>query len=371
MIKKFFKKLLPLPAQKTHERFDILQDRLAELHVLAKKLENMVTNVNNDMVRRVTDANNDIARRITEANSDIVRSVTDANNDMARRVTDANRDVNRQLDDTGQLLLKEIQHFMGMWQEEVVASREKATASYMYSYIKKLRDMLKVMDVADTSNIFCRVGRDYDGGYTMLEDFNHSSIAYSIGICDDVSWDKDMADRGLDVYMYDHTIDSLPEENEKFHWYKIGLTGTYHKDMPYLKTLPMLLKENGHADMNGMILKMDIEGAEWDVLAKLDSDVLGKFSQIVFEFHDLNNVAMESVITAALKNLNDVQQLVHVHGNNWEGYKMVNGLVLPDALECTYLNRQEYNFCISEKFFPLVVDQVNNPCKPEIVLGKW
>ena len=297
--------------------------------------------------------------------------VINVNNDMARRITEANRDVNRQLDDTGQLLLKEIQHFMGMWQEEIIASRERATASYVYSYIKKMRDMLKVMEVMEEKNAYCRVGRAYDGGYIMLEDFKHSSIAYSIGICDDVSWDRDMADRGLEVYMYDHTIDGLPEKNEKFHWYKIGLTGTYNKEIPYLKTLPMLLEENGHTDKNGMVLKMDIEGAEWDVLAKLDRAVLSRFSQLVFEFHDLNNLAMESVMTSALKNLNEVHQLVHVHGNNWEGYKMADGLVLPDALECTYLNRKEYNFCTSEKFFPLVIDQVNNPCKPEIVLGKW
>ena len=105
MIKTFLKKLLPLPAQKTHERFNVLQDRLAELDVLAKKLDALGS------------------------------MVTDANNDIARRITDANRDVNRQLDDTGQLLLKEIQYFMGMWQEEVVAGRERATSSYMYSYI--------------------------------------------------------------------------------------------------------------------------------------------------------------------------------------------------------------------------------------------
>lgn len=56
---------------------------------------------------------------------------------------------------------------------------------------------------------FCRIGRDYDGGYLMLNVF-HGNIAYSFGINDDVSWDEDVANRGYEVYLYDHTIDALP-----------------------------------------------------------------------------------------------------------------------------------------------------------------
>ena len=36
---------------------------------------------------------------------------------------------------------------------------------------------------------------------------------------------KELADRGIDVFMYDHTIDSLPYENNHFHWKKIGICG--------------------------------------------------------------------------------------------------------------------------------------------------
>ena len=54
-----------------------------------------------------------------------------------------------------------------------------------------------------------RTGKHYDGGYIMLDDFHAGDIAYSFGICDDVSWDKDMASRGYDIFMYDHTIDMI------------------------------------------------------------------------------------------------------------------------------------------------------------------
>ena len=49
----------------------------------------------------------------------------------------------------------------------------------------------------------------HDGGYILLDDFHEGSIAYSFGISTDVTWDKEMASRGYDVFMYDHTIDKL------------------------------------------------------------------------------------------------------------------------------------------------------------------
>ena len=69
------------------------------------------------------------------------------------------------------------------------------------------------------------IGRKADGGYVLLDDFENIKIAYSFGIEADAYFDKDLADRGIDVYMYDHTINNLPFENPKFHWKKIGVGG--------------------------------------------------------------------------------------------------------------------------------------------------
>ncbi len=45
--------------------------------------------------------------------------------------------------------------------------------------------------------------------------------------------------------MYDHTINSLPYQNPKFHWKKIGICGI-EKKHPNMKNLEELIKENGH-----------------------------------------------------------------------------------------------------------------------------
>ena len=88
-------------------------------------------------------------------------------------------------------------------------------------YYRELHSLLHIAKVEGFDLV--RTGKHNDGGYIMLDDFHAENIAYSFGICDDVSWDKDMASRGYDFFMYDHTIDRLPEENPRFHWSKLGI----------------------------------------------------------------------------------------------------------------------------------------------------
>ena len=68
-----------------------------------------------------------------------------------------------------------------------------------------------------------------DGGYVLLDDLTDIKVAYSFGISNIVSFDKALADKGIDIYMYDHTIRGLPYNNPKFHWKKIGLAGEAKK----------------------------------------------------------------------------------------------------------------------------------------------
>lgn len=90
-----------------------------------------------------------------------------------------------------------------------MASKKDQQLNSIYTYILRMKGLFSRL-APDCSPGFVRVGNAHDGGYVMLNDFAHRNIAYSIGINDDVSWDFDMAERGFDVYMYDHTIEKLP-----------------------------------------------------------------------------------------------------------------------------------------------------------------
>ena len=246
-------------------------------------------------------------------------------------------------------------------------------------YIKRIRSHFVVRDVDIPHARYIRVGRPLDGGYIMLDDFDRVTVAYSAGISNEISWDKAMTSisaehRGgekIDVFMYDHTINALPEENPNFHWSKTGLTGVFEPNHPELETLPRLIQKNGHGYDYDMILKMDIEGAEYNVLQAIDTDTLNHFSQIVMEIHFLLNPKYENLIGFCLDKLNATHQLVHIHANNHGSYLVRGGLVLPDVVEATYLRRADYNFIKSQRFFPTAIDRPCNPISPEINLGYW
>ena len=230
---------------------------------------------------------------------------------------------------------------------------------YVYDRIRSITDRLRVFDAPVS---YIRTGRDYDGGYVMADCFSDCTVAYSLGICDDVSWDKDMAERNIDVYMYDHTIDGLPEQDTRFHFFKTGLAG---EDSGNLKTLGTIIRENDHENNKNMILKMDIEGWEWEVINQ--TDCISQFSQIAVELHGLCDFDNKNIIPA-LDKLNETHIPVHIHANNCSPVMFFGGLVLPDALEVTYLRKTDFEFSENTRSFPTELDMVNDPSKPEIIL---
>ena len=114
------------------------------------------------------------------------------------------------------------------------------------------------------------IGGRRSTSYVLLDELSGIKIAYSFGIGTEnwhISFDKELADKNIDIFMYDHTINKLPYENPKFHFHKIGLSGISNKNNPSLKTLYQILEENNHLQEKNMILKVDCEGCEWESLS--------------------------------------------------------------------------------------------------------
>lgn len=241
-----------------------------------------------------------------------------------------------------------------------------------YSYFKQVRSLLKVRDLdteCEQKGKYSRFGRNYDGGYVMFDDFSKDCIAYSFGISNDVSWDLSMAEKGMDVFMYDPTIEGLPSQHDKFHFFKLGITGD--NKAPDMKTMKEFIDYNGHSDKTNLILKMDVEGAEWDFLNEVSEETLNQFSQVVLELHWFSNESLHNQILSALERLNKTHQVVHIHANNHVGVDFCENIMLPQVLEITCLRKSSYNFIDSYKYFPTGLDMPNNPHVKEIVLGSW
>jgi hypothetical protein len=100
-------------------------------------------------------------------------------------------------------------------------------------------------------------------------------------------------------------------------------------------TIDELMAMTGNPAPHSVIVKMDIEGAEYDVVA----DVLRhheRISTIAIEIHSLGSraVEFESMMAAMLERY----AIVHVHGNNCS--PLIPGTTCPDVVELTLVHRE-------------------------------
>lgn len=254
--------------------------------------------------------------------------------------------------------------------QQNMLSLETQRGSQEYAFIMRMRSLFPIVDVGHEKD-YIRIGRVNDGGYVMMNNFVGKKIAYSFGIADDVSWDLDIARRGLDVYMYDHTIEDIPEQNERFHYFHIGIGTSDESSDTQLKPLEELMKSNGHLNEYGMILKLDVEGAEWDVLCDIEAETLKHFSQIVIEFHGLIFPENEEKIRRALDKINETHNLIHIHANNFGSYLLLGGAILPELLEATYLLKNECEVVGRAENVYCEADSINCIYLPDIFLDGW
>ena len=219
----------------------------------------------------------------------------------------------------------------------------------------------------------CRVGRAADGGYVMLDDLDCIGICYSLGAGPDVSWDCEMAERGAEIFLYDHTVQRPPAEHPRLHHFRVGIT---HDRLlaPDFKRIDDLIVDNGHEDRDDMVLKVDIEGHEWDSLSVLDTAVFARFRQILVEFHGLRMLNIDSFRARArhlFSKLRQTHEVIHVHGNNFAGMPVVEGIPISDCIEISFAARPYYSFAQTNEIFPGRLDFPNNSTIADLFLGSF
>ncbi|KAK2717615.1 hypothetical protein QYM36_006403 [Artemia franciscana] len=140
--------------------------------------------------------------------------------------------------------------------------------------------------------------RFYDGNKTLcldsdvMPDQNGKCLIYSFGVNDDWSFEEAMQVYGCKVLAFDPSIGKKPfKYSDNIYFYDFGLgkiDDLHHPDGWKLRTLGTLVDKFGHTNDIIDVLKIDIEGAEYDALLEmLESGVLMNVKQIVMEVHNL------------------------------------------------------------------------------------
>ena len=216
-----------------------------------------------------------------------------------------------------------------------------------------------------------RLGNASDGGYIVAGAFlDGTHAAYSFGIGPDVSIDLDLADLGIPVRMFDHTVEGPGTAHEFFTFYKLGL-GAANEPAQALFTLEHHLRACGDWGRTDLILKMDIEGAEIPAFAQCGPGILRHFRQIVLELHWLQRLGeldYRAEFTRAMTALAAGFHIVHVHANNCVPVFVVEGLPVPAVLELTLVRKDLIEATPSRTVYPTELDFPNNPAEPDYPL---
>jgi hypothetical protein len=160
-----------------------------------------------------------------------------------------------------------------------------------------------------------RFGSEFDGGYLLCENLLEAvESAYSYGIDLEDNWGCEVSNLlRVPVHQYDCFTPHRPQctgGQFVFHNECVG-PATKTEEGRVFDTLTGQIARNGDAQKH-LLVKIDIEGAEWESLMATPDEVLDRIDQMPMELHGVH----EERFLEVLRRLKEKFYIVSVHFNN-------------------------------------------------------
>lgn len=211
-----------------------------------------------------------------------------------------------------------------------------------------------------TNHELIRLGEIGDGGYIIPNDLIDVKACFSAGVGPIVGFEYDLAQKGIDCFMADYSVDKPPLLHEKFKFEK-KFIGTENNEM-YIKFEDWFAKYSEPSE--DYILKIDIECDEYKILPLISTENLSKFRIIILEIHDFSNVITPmgfNIIKLIFDKIQKNHTIVHINPNNVSpSIKFSKKIELYDMLEITLLRNNRITQKKEEIVFPHYLDSKNN-----------
>jgi hypothetical protein len=234
-----------------------------------------------------------------------------------------------------------------------------------------LINLIKSLRPITTDKPLIRLGPDSDGGYLVPDDFEGIEACFSPGVSTIAGFEKDCANRGMEVFMADKSINQLPENHSRFHFLKKFISSTNDADFITLDTWVNQVLPNKTSDL---LLQMDIEGYEYETIFSLSDQLLNRFRIIVVEFHWMHLLWSKpyfDLSSRAFAKLLHSHSVVHIHPNNLGKTVKRNNVEIPELLEITFLRNDRINKKEFTKTFPHPLDIDNTKSHPLVLPQSW
>ena len=198
---------------------------------------------------------------------------------------------------------------------------------------QRIKDAFKIKSPIGVD--FIRIGSESDGGYVLVNDIKNTDFLISMGIANDVTFEQQIGPMVYEMHLYDYSIDRLPEDIEKSYFFKERIGSESHYIFDRVE------------DEKDIILKIDIEGGEWDFFRSLSHDQINRFRQIAIEIHwllDNEWLQIPGFHLDIIEKINQTHQIVALHPNNYQSYVIHDKIKIPQVLEITFLRKDSYDF---------------------------
>ncbi len=235
-----------------------------------------------------------------------------------------------------------------------------------------------------------RRGSTNDGGYLVPSDIT-AQLLISLGLGDDWKFELDLVKHNQvdDFIVFDHsvTLTNLFKKmikrykNLKPFVFRILVCTRYFRDFVVLKkqhikkkitkngssenfeeiSLSEIFKEFVFDSKRKVILKIDIEGSEFDIIEQV-TEFSNQIMLLIIEFHEI--LMNQDKVKIYLELLNSKFLLIHTHANN---FGEINNFGLPNVCEFTFLNKNVHTENRKVSKLPLV--ELDAPCnsgRPDI-----
>ena len=201
-------------------------------------------------------------------------------------------------------------------------SRQPLSSSLARSSVarrqRKLREAIlaELQPVALKNCTLKRFGSANDGGYLMCENLIEPlDTGYSYGVGPNDDWACEVSRRyHVPVHEYDCFDPARPicdGGRFVFHNECVG-NRTGNRESHFFDTLENQISKNGDTGRR-VIIKMDIEGGEWESLLAAPDELLASIPQLAMEMHGFDDPRILEVLRKLKRNF----YLVNLHFNNW------------------------------------------------------
>lgn len=177
--------------------------------------------------------------------------------------------------------------------------------------------------VAITNCDLERFGERNDGGYLMCGNLLDAVQAgYSYGISGYDGWGCEISNRSkIPIHQYDCFNTDRPwcwRGDTVFHEECVAGTAATIDGRPF-DTVQSQLARNGDSGKR-IVLKIDVEGAEWDTILAMPDETLQQIDQMAVEFHWEEDAALgwahDERYTRTVARLKQFFEVGHIHYNN-------------------------------------------------------